>query len=83
MGAMFSFSPVTGDVDCCDFSKMMESGLAITTAKFPQDPGIHVFGFHGLTYVQVPLAVLNLIFSYNRRHFIPPVPSSSNLKLSL
>lgn len=34
--------------DCYDFSKMMESALAIATAKFPQDPGIYVFGSHGL-----------------------------------
>lgn len=60
----------------------MENGLGIATAKFPQDPGIYVFGSYGLTYFQVPLVVLNLI-SYNRRDFIPPVLSSSNLKLSL
>lgn len=38
-------------------------------------PGMHLVGFHGLVYIQVPQVVSNLIFCYHGKALISPVPT--------
>ncbi|TRZ07694.1 hypothetical protein HGM15179_019411 [Zosterops borbonicus] len=43
-------------------------------SQFPQDFGMHLIPSHRLMYIRVPQVVTNLIFTYNGRDFVAPVP---------
>lgn len=52
-----------------DFSNMIESGLATTSAHFLRTLRIHVIQSHRFVHIQSHGAVLNLLFAYSVRKF--------------
>lgn len=56
--------------DCCNFSDIMESGLATSSTIHS---GSHLLGSLGLAHLQVPQMALNMVFSTWGSYFIPLV----------
>ena len=72
-GYYIPFSPVTEDFPWLPWLFRYDSKcLSNYTCQFPQDPGMHLIGSHGIVNVMV---VSNMIFYYNGRDFVSPVPT--------
>lgn len=69
---VFLFQSLATLPDSHDFSNVIESDLVTTSAN---SLGMHLIRTHRFMDAQVPLVVVNLIFTYSRKDIAPLVPT--------